>query len=200
MRLTSENTAVVLDSASDFPEAAQLYPNFRVVPLYVRFGDESFKDYVEIGPDRFYERLGTTTVQPTTSQPTPGDFLAVYEEVSAELRADRFAAALVDAVRDVRECADRRRDARRRPGARDRHAHRLRGDRDARDRASAAGSSPGRPTRRSTRSSRAYQREHHLLFTVSTLEYLQRGGRIGRAAALAGQPAQRQADPHDPRR
>ena len=45
-----------------------------------------------------------------------------------------------------------------------------------------------------------YQREHSLLFTVDTLEYLAKGGRIGRAAAFAGQPAERQADPRDPRR
>ena len=57
MKLTTENTAVVLDSTADFPEAPERFPNFRVVPLYVRFGDESFRDYVDITPDVFYERL-----------------------------------------------------------------------------------------------------------------------------------------------
>ena len=82
MKLTAENTAVVLDSTADFPDAPERYPNFRVVPLYVRFGDESFKDYVEIDPPRFYERLTSATELPTTSQPTPADFLAVYEELA----------------------------------------------------------------------------------------------------------------------
>jgi fatty acid-binding protein DegV len=54
VNLTNENTAIVLDSTADFPDAPELYPNFRVVPLYVLFGEESFKDYVEITPDRFY--------------------------------------------------------------------------------------------------------------------------------------------------
>ena len=40
-----------------------------------------------------------------------------------------------------------------------------------------------------------YRRDAGLLFTVDTLEFLAKGGRIGRARALAGQPAQRQADP-----
>ncbi|HET7648063.1 MAG TPA: DegV family protein, partial [Gaiellaceae bacterium] len=73
MTLTAANTAVVLDSTADFPDAPDRFPNFRVVPLYVRFGDESFKDYVEIDPSRFYERLQTAPELPTTSQPTPAD-------------------------------------------------------------------------------------------------------------------------------
>ncbi|MGH3049094.1 MAG: DegV family protein, partial [Gaiellaceae bacterium] len=83
MKLTAANTAVVLDSTADFPEAPERFANFRVVPLYVRFGDESFKDYVEMPPVVFYERLRTAVELPTTSQPTPGDFHAVYEELGA---------------------------------------------------------------------------------------------------------------------
>src|SRR3954453_6876657 len=83
VKLTNENTAVVLDSTADFPEAPERFPNFRVVPLYVRFGDESFRDYVKIDPARFYERLQSEAALPTTSQPTPGDFLATFEELSA---------------------------------------------------------------------------------------------------------------------
>ena len=52
VNLTAENTAIVLDSTSDFPEAAERFPNMRVVPLYVNFGDESFSDHVDIGSRR----------------------------------------------------------------------------------------------------------------------------------------------------
>src|SRR3982751_83547 len=83
MELTAQNTAIVVDSTADFPGAPQRFPNWRVVPLYVRFGDESKRDYVDIGPDEFYARLRTAPELPTTSQPTPGDFLAAYEELSA---------------------------------------------------------------------------------------------------------------------
>src|SRR5262249_57817058 len=81
VELSAQNTAIVVDSTADFPEAPERFPNWRVVPLYVRFGDESFRDYVELGPAEFYERLRTAPETPSTSQPTPGDFLAVYEEL-----------------------------------------------------------------------------------------------------------------------
>ena len=83
MTLTRENTAIVLDSTADFPDAQIRFPNMRVVPLYVRFGETSFRDYVELDPRGFYERLRTSDALPTTSQPTPIDFLAVYEELAS---------------------------------------------------------------------------------------------------------------------
>src|SRR5260221_2751025 len=82
MELTAANTAIVLDSTADFTEGPERFANWRVVPLYVRFGDESFRDYVELGPHEFYERLRRAAELPTTSQPTPGDFLATYEELA----------------------------------------------------------------------------------------------------------------------
>ena len=82
MNLTAANTAIVLDSTADFPEAPDRFPNWRVVPLYVLFGDASYRDYVELTPEEFYARLRTAAELPTTSQPTPGDFLTTYEELS----------------------------------------------------------------------------------------------------------------------
>jgi len=82
VNLTRENTAIVLDSTADFPDAQIRFPNMRVVPLYVRFGEESFRDYVELDPHDFYARLKTAPELPTTSQPTPQDFLTVYHALS----------------------------------------------------------------------------------------------------------------------
>jgi len=82
VNLTAENTAIVLDSTADFPDAQIRHPNMRVVPLYVRFGEESFRDYVELDPHGFYERLRTAAELPTTSQPTPQDFLTVYHALA----------------------------------------------------------------------------------------------------------------------
>ena len=59
MNLTAQNTAIVLDSTADFPEAAERFPSWRMVPLYVLFGDESYRDYVELSPEEFYARLRT---------------------------------------------------------------------------------------------------------------------------------------------
>jgi DegV family protein with EDD domain len=82
MKLTRDNTAIVLDSTADFPDAQIRFPNMRVVPLYVRFGEESFRDYVELDPHDFYTRLRTAAELPTTSQPTPQDFLTVYHALA----------------------------------------------------------------------------------------------------------------------
>ena len=81
MQLTADNTAIVLDSTADYPEGPQRFANWRIVPLYVRFGDATFRDYVELGPDEFYERLRGASELPSTSQPTPDDFLRTYQEL-----------------------------------------------------------------------------------------------------------------------
>ena len=138
MKLTAENTAVVLDSTADFPEAPERFPNFRVVPLYVRFGDESFRDYVDITPGRLLRaaarrrrscRRPRSRRRATSSRRLRG--------ARAVVRADPLAADLLDALRHVRERPAGGGAARRRPGARDRLAHGLGVARDARDRRAA---------------------------------------------------------------
>jgi DegV family protein with EDD domain len=69
---------VVTDSTSDIlPDEAERL-GIDVVPLTVRFGDEQFRDGIDLGPDAFYRRLPITQVQPSTSQPTPEQFAEVY--------------------------------------------------------------------------------------------------------------------------
>ena len=185
MQLTAENTAIVVDSTADFPEAPQRFPNWRVVPLYVRFGEESYRDYVELEPEEFYARLRTASETPTTSQPTPGDFLATYEELGGYERilSLHIAAKLSGTIESARAAAQV-----------------LGGDRvraiDSQS-ASAAiamlGLAIQRRLERGTSDEEVdtlverYRRETGLLFTVDTLEYLARGGRIGRARAWAGE-------------
>jgi fatty acid kinase fatty acid binding subunit len=185
MELTAQNTAIVVDSTADFPEAPQRFPNWRVVPLYVRFGDESYKDYVELDPEAFYARLRTATATPSTSQPTPGDFLAVYEELAGYERilSLHIAGKLSGTIESARAAA------------------KLLGDDRVRtldsQSASAAiamlGLAIQRRLERGTSDDEVdelverYRQDTGLLFTVETLEYLARGGRIGRARAWAGE-------------
>jgi fatty acid kinase fatty acid binding subunit len=182
--LTTENTAIVVDSTADFPEAQQRYPNWRIVPLYVRFGTESFRDYVELGPDDFYARLRGSPVMPTTSQPSPADFQAVYEELAEFERV--YSLHIAGTLSGTVESA--------------RAASREFGDRirvvDT-ETASAAvamlGLSIQRRLERGTTDEEVeavverHTREAQLIFTLDTLDYLARGGRIGRASAWAGQ-------------
>ena len=56
-----------------------------VVPLYVRFGDEVYRERVDISDDEFYQKLLEGTVHPATSQPNPQDFIDVYQKLSSEV-------------------------------------------------------------------------------------------------------------------
>jgi len=183
LTLNAENAAIVLDSTADFPEAPQRFANWRIVPLYVRFGDESRKDYVEMGPAEFYVRLRTATDLPTTSQPTPGDFLAAYEELDAYERVYslQISAKLSGTFQSAQTAASELGDKVRVVDT---------------ETASAAiamlALAIQRRLERGTSDEEIeeliarYKRESKLLFTVDTLEFLQKGGRIGRAAAFAG--------------
>ncbi|MBA3329560.1 MAG: DegV family protein [Actinobacteria bacterium] len=185
MELTAANTAIVLDSTADFPEAPQRFANWRVVPLYVHFGDRSFRDFVELAPADFYGRLREASTLPTTSQPTPQDFVDVYSglseyervislhisgKLSGTIESARLGAAEVDgdrirvvdsqtasaAIAMLALAVQRRLDR----GTTDEEVDRL---------------------------VASFRRRHELYFTVDTLEFLARGGRIGRARAFAGQ-------------
>jgi DegV family protein with EDD domain len=184
VNLTIENTAIVLDSTSDYPEAASRFPNMRVVPLYVRFGDETYRDYVDLGPHEFYEKLRTSDALPATSQPTPQDFLSTYEELS---RYERIYSLQVSSkVSGTYQSAELA-------------AAELAGDKvrvvDTLSVSLAVAMLSHAIQRRLARGTtdediealvERFKREGTVVFTVETLEFLQRGGRIGRAAALAG--------------
>jgi DegV family protein with EDD domain len=75
---------LVTDSTSDLlaPEAEPL--GIRVVPLTVRFGDDQFRDGVDLDAESFYARLARGGTTPTTSQPAPEDFAAVYRELLSD--------------------------------------------------------------------------------------------------------------------
>ena len=185
MRLSSETTAVVLDSTADLPEPAARHPNWRLVPLYVRFGDETYRDHVDLGAVEFYEKLRASDAQPQSSQPTPADFEAAFAELEG---FERILCVLISGkLSGTAESA--------------RLAAQARGD----DRVTVIDSesvSGGvviladaiqRRLDRGTTLEEAeevvarFQRESTILFTVDTLDYLVRGGRVGKAAGLAGQ-------------
>ena len=75
---------IVTDSTADLSPQLAKELGIEVVPVYVRFGDKSYKDGIEISYDEFYEKLVNGHIYPTTSQPTPADFAKVYQELSKE--------------------------------------------------------------------------------------------------------------------
>jgi len=79
--------AIVTDSSCDLPEEYIREQNIHVVPLRIQFGEEGFIDKVTLRPSEFYDKLVTSAHHPKTSQPTPGDFKKVYDEVAGRYRS-----------------------------------------------------------------------------------------------------------------
>jgi DegV family protein with EDD domain len=183
VRLSAESTAIVLDSTADLPEGHGR-PSWRVVPLYVRFGDEQLREYVDISSAEFYRRLRESDTPPKSSQPSPADFAAAFEELAAYERilcvvlSAKLSGTFASAELAAQEFGDKLRviDSRVTSGGTvilaDAIQRRLdRGTDDAEIDALVE----------------RFHQERGLLFTVDTLEYLVRGGRVGKAAGLAGQ-------------
>jgi DegV family protein with EDD domain len=184
MDLTAANTAIVLDSTADYPQSPERFANWSIVPLYVRFGDESFRDYVELGPHDFYARLRRAAELPTTSQPTPGDFLAAYEELGGYERilSLHLPAKLSGTVESARRAGEE-----------------LGGGKVlAIDSGTVSAGlailalavqrrlEGGTTDEEVDALVERYRRESRMVWTVETLEFLAKGGRIGKAAAMAG--------------
>jgi len=176
---------IVTDSGSGIaPETAQQY-GILVVPLYVHFGTETFRDGVDIQLPEFLSRLQSFPQLPTTSQPSAGDFLEVYKSLTAdgsEVISIHLSAKLSGTVASA--CAAQEML----PGA---HIHVV----DSRfisapqammvveaARMAAAGQSTEAILARLDQ----FIAGSRIYFVVDTLEYLQKGGRIGKAAALLG--------------
>jgi DegV family protein with EDD domain len=185
VRLSAENTAVVLDSTADLPNPEARHPNWRLVPLYVRFGDATFREYVDMSPEVFYRRLRESPVPPQSAQPSPGDFQAVFESLGAYERilCVLLSARLSGTYESARLAAESLGDGRVRvidSGVTSGGTVILA---DAIQRRLERGTDDEEIDALVER----FRRERGLLFTVDTLEYLIRGGRIGKAAGFAGQ-------------
>ncbi len=75
---------IVVDSTADVPFSFYQEHHITVVPLKVHFGEESFKDWIDIDPETFYRRLKSLPVLPKTSQPSAADFENAYRNLAKE--------------------------------------------------------------------------------------------------------------------
>jgi DegV family protein with EDD domain len=76
--------AIVTDSTCDLGPAELDARHVTMVPLKVHFGDETFRDWIDLTPAEFYPRLRSAAQPPTTSQPTPGEFAEVFQRLADE--------------------------------------------------------------------------------------------------------------------
>lgn len=177
---------IITDSTSDITRDLASKLGIKVVPLTVFFGRESFLDRVEISTQEFYRRL-VGDVFPTTTQPSPGVFAEVYNQLSEEtdeivtlVISSKLSGTYQSAVnatgmikkKNVRvEVIDSRNTAMA-LGLLAIHASKL-----------AAGGASFEEVIQSVRE--RIPRVHPLMY-FETLKYLAKGGRIGKAQGLLG--------------
>jgi DegV family protein with EDD domain len=85
--VTENRIAVVTDSTAHIPAAALGAFDIPVIPLWLIWGEERFRDNVDIDPHTFYARLPESTVFPTTSQPSAGEFERFFRKVASDADA-----------------------------------------------------------------------------------------------------------------
>ncbi len=179
--------AIVTDSTSDLPAGEAKRLGIEVVPLRITFGQRIFEDGVDLLPAEFYRRLANDPEHPFTSPPTKEDFLLRYRPLLE--RGDVLSLHISEQIPSL-TVVNARKAAEELAGA----SNRL----EVLDTGQAA--SPlgllaifaARMARRGLATSEIRRRIEAIaprietLFIVDTLEYLARGGRIGRARAWVG--------------
>ena len=174
---------IIIDSTADV--APELRSRFTVLPLVLRFGDEEYLDGVTITSEQFYEKLVESDVMPTTSQATPFAFARLFreavdagEDVVALTISSGLSGTWQSAVMAAEEFPGRvyvvdSLNVTLGSGILAEYALRLADD----------GLSAAEIAETLTR-----ERENvHLIALVNTLEYLKRGGRVSKTAAIAGE-------------
>ncbi len=182
--------AIATDSTHYLPRSLVEAEAIHEVSLYVGWRGDPVRELDMDGFDAFYERLRTDPELPSTSQPSIGDFLAVWEpllDAGEEVVSIHLAGGISGTFEAARQAHGTARRAQpRRPHRGDRRGNGVRG---AGDCSSSRLPPPPVPVRARTRSSRACATPAGSLriwFCLDTLEYLRRGGRIGKAQAWLG--------------
>jgi len=176
---------IVTDSSANLPERLVQQYNIAVVPLNVHIGEKSYQEGINLSREEFYRRLPKTHPLPTTSQPSAGQFQEVYERIFSdgdEVLSMHLSSRLSGTYASAAGAKSMMRDA---PltlfdsgtvsvglGILVLAAARAAQDGFAREEIVALLEKMAART--------------IIYFTVDTLEYLQRGGRIGTAAAWVG--------------
>ncbi|MEW6181930.1 MAG: DegV family protein [Bacillota bacterium] len=176
--------AIVTDSTADLPAALARDLRITVVPLKVIFGQKVYRDGVDIDSNTFYARLkaGETA---TTSQPSPGEFEAAYRKLLEDgksiisMHISRDLSGTVNSAETARSFFPDARitviDSRLVAAGLGLVAQ-----------AAARAALEGRALDDIVSLTRRIMQTTRIFFCVETLEYLRRGGRIGKAQALLG--------------
>jgi DegV family protein with EDD domain len=75
---------IITDSTSDLSAEVAEILGITVVPLHIHFGNETYKDGVDISTDEFYRRLTENKIYPSTSAPPPKEFMKAFDKAAEE--------------------------------------------------------------------------------------------------------------------
>ncbi len=177
---------LITDSTADLPHSLAAERRLYVAPLHILWGQDNLKDGVDITIEQFHARLATEPELPTTSQPSPNEFAELYQQardetdaqavlvmtISADLSGTYSSA--VQAVRMV-DFPVRVVDVRTVSVGTGLAVLKVAEARDE-----------GATLDEATRLAESLTTRTRLIFTLDTLEYLHKGGRIGGARHLLG--------------
>jgi len=179
-------TVIVTDSTAGLtPQECETF-GIHVVPLYIRFGDQVFREGVDISSEQMFNRIRRSSISPITSPPTVEDFRAVYREVARETEeivSVHLSGKLSQTVNHAKQ-ASQSLLGRTRIHVVDSQSASAGLAILARETAKAA--SRGMNLEELIPYVRGLIPRIYVAFFVDTLEYLERGGRIGKAEALLG--------------
>ncbi|MBC8503812.1 MAG: DegV family protein [Anaerolineales bacterium] len=183
--MSDQKIAIVTDSSAYIPDSALEGLNVSVIPLWLLWEGQSFRDGVDIDPVSFYQRLRQTKNLPTSSQPTVPEFEKFFEKALED--ADAIVNVLVSSK--ISGTIDNATQAiARMPHREIRLVDALSSSMGlgfcvlAAARAAASGESIDAVVE----AAESMKERVHFLFVVDTLEYLHKGGRIGGAKRLMG--------------
>jgi DegV family protein with EDD domain len=75
---------IVTDSVADLPSQVVKELDITVVPILIRWGEELYRDGIDLTAEQFYERLKRSKIPPSTSVPSPGTFAEAYDKLAEE--------------------------------------------------------------------------------------------------------------------
>ncbi len=179
---------LVTDSTSDIPASVRESLGIEIVPLKVHFGDRTYQDGVTIQSDEFYEKLVRSSEFPTTSQPSPVDFVDVYRRIlknpEAEIVSVHLASALSGTYQSAMLAKSLLEENQERISVVDSRTTSY--GLGSLVVAGAQAAEQGECREDIVRLMERKRKNMRLYFILDTLDYLYKGGRIGKASALFG--------------
>jgi DegV family protein with EDD domain len=179
---------IVTDSTADIPLSLREELGIEMVPLKIHFGSETYLDAVTLQSEQFYEKLTAASALPTTSQPSPLEFFEVYkklaeEDPDVEIISIHLSSALSGTYQSAVLAGSMLEEQAKIHIVDSLSASYGIG---ALVVAAATAAREGKSVAEILEIIRVLRANYHIYFLVSTLEFLQKGGRVGKASAIFG--------------